>query len=828
MSPRLPHRLPHKRPSQRALLVGTALLFGPALSVQALPQPFPQAHHLSQSHHLRPAALGTDVVTSSADDGTAGTLRAVLAAAAPGDTVTFDPAVFGAPQTITLSGTEIDISQDVTIQGPGMGLLTVDAGQASYVFNITGGTVAISGMTAANGAGANDDGDLVNNGTLTLTNMALTGSTGSGLDNEATLTAANCLFSGITTANGGAVYNSVSATATLTNCTFSGNSTAGSGGGLYNDGTASLTNCTFSGNIAPFGGAIYDYGTLSVTSCTFSGNTATQSSTGAALYEDGDGTVTSSLFVGSAGSDIDYDAGTLTSGGSNLLSDSGAGDFSTAGTNDQFGVSAAQALVGPLGANGGPTQTCAVLAGSPAIGGDYVSATAADQRGDPRTAARHTIGAYEYGASPAITSLAVSPAAPSVIAGGTEQLAATAAYSDGSTAAVTGTAAWASDTASVATVNAGGLVTSIAPGTVHISAAFGGQTASVLLTVTAPITTVAYTLWNSADGQVQVRAVNSDGSQTTLNTFGPYTDLGDTGVAGNSALWSATALAKSPDGSLRLLWNHPDGRVMLWRLDGLGSPLSITGYGPYTDAGDLGVPGNTALWHAVGLSVGASGLTHLLWDHPDGRVMLWSVADDDTFAVIGGYGPYTDAGDLGVPGNTAVWHGTALADDPDGTLRLLWNHPDGRVMLWNVAASGGLSSLAGFGPYTDMGDIGVPGNTALWRAVAVQAGADGHVHLLWDHPDGRTMLWSVDGSLNLTALAGYGPYVDPQPNANLWHGLGLALTPAGLPYVLWGNGTGRSVLWNIAGDGTVSFSGIFEIANDSSRQPWMPTAVSGH
>ena len=344
----------------------------------------------------------------------------------------------------------------------------------------------------------------------------------------------------------------------------------------------------------------------------------------------------------------------------------------------------------------------------------------------------------------------------------------------------------------------------------------------------AALNSVSDVLWNSADGQVQVRSVNSDGSQTTLNTFGPYTDAGDQGVPGNMALWKAIAIARVPDGTLRLLWQHPDGRVMLWRLDASGALLSITGFGPYSDAGDVGVPGNTALWQAVGLSVSADGLTHLFWDHPDGRAMLWSVNADDTFTVIGGYGPYTDAGDVGVAGNTAVWHGTTLAEAPDGSLRLLWNHPDGRVMLWSVNGAGAFTVLAGYGPYTDAGDAGVPNNTALWKSIGVQVGADGLTHLLWDHPDGRAMLWNVNPDGAFTVIAGYGPYTDAPTGSSLWQAIGLALTPANLPYVLWSNPDNRSVLWNVGADGTVNYSGVFEATSDSASQPWVPTALSGN
>src|SRR5690242_17845062 len=72
-------------------------------------------------------------VTSTADDGTLGTLRYAVAHAADGDTITFDPGLSG---TIILTGSLV-ISQDLTIAGPGAGTLAVDAAGASRVFIIT-------------------------------------------------------------------------------------------------------------------------------------------------------------------------------------------------------------------------------------------------------------------------------------------------------------------------------------------------------------------------------------------------------------------------------------------------------------------------------------------------------------------------------------------------------------------------------------------------------------------------------------------------------------------------------------------------------------------
>src|SRR5262249_44342469 len=94
-------------------------------------------------------------VTSLGDSGT-GTLRQCLldAEMSPGaDTITFDASVFSTPKLIALSS-ELAVTSDVTIQGPGSDMLTVSASATGRVFNISGPAphvVSFSGLTATGG-----------------------------------------------------------------------------------------------------------------------------------------------------------------------------------------------------------------------------------------------------------------------------------------------------------------------------------------------------------------------------------------------------------------------------------------------------------------------------------------------------------------------------------------------------------------------------------------------------------------------------------------------------------------------------------------------------
>ncbi len=172
-------------------------------------------------------------------------------------TITFDTHVFATPQTINLTGSQLELSntsEKETITGPKAGV-TVSAGGNSRVFQVDAKvTASIAGMTIT-GGNLNSAG----------------GVDGGGLNNLGTLALANCTVRGNTALFGGGLDNT--GTATLTNCTLSGN-TAYLGGGLENLGTAMLTGCTLNGNLGSYGGGLDDAGTATLTNCTLSGNTA--------------------------------------------------------------------------------------------------------------------------------------------------------------------------------------------------------------------------------------------------------------------------------------------------------------------------------------------------------------------------------------------------------------------------------------------------------------------------------------------------------------------------------------------------------------------------
>ncbi|MES2128740.1 MAG: ice-binding family protein [Pseudomonadota bacterium] len=123
-----------------------------------------------------------------------------------------------------------------------------------------------------------------------------------------------------------------------------------------------------------------------------------------------------------------------------------------------------------------------------------------------------------------LSSLAISPANPSIAVGATQQFIATATYSNLSNAVIS--ANWSSTTAASGSIAASGLATGVAAGTTTIGASFGGLTASTLLTVTAlPLPPVIASLNLRSAASFAVLA----GTSITNNSGGTTLVAGDVG-----------------------------------------------------------------------------------------------------------------------------------------------------------------------------------------------------------------------------------------------------------------------------------------------------------
>ena len=271
------------------------------------------------------AGAATDTVSNCRGSASVtGSLPYVVGHAGNGDTITFAVSC-PASSPIKLRRT-IDITTDLTIDGPGESSLRISGHHAVSPLDISSGvTATISGITIeqgrnrslpGQGGGITNDGTLMvsdctlsgnmafnpatpgndgnggaieNNGTLTVTDSTLSGNeansptggnggSGGGIDNEGMLTITNSTLSKDRAFEGGAIFNDDGSTMTVTNSTLTDNGNIGGqdgdvydGGGIENYGTANLIGSSVSNSkgarrtFPSFGGGIENVGKLNLT-----------------------------------------------------------------------------------------------------------------------------------------------------------------------------------------------------------------------------------------------------------------------------------------------------------------------------------------------------------------------------------------------------------------------------------------------------------------------------------------------------------------------------------------------------------------------------------
>lgn len=147
----------------------------------------------------------------------------------------------------------------------------------------------------------------------------------------------------------------------------------------------------------------------------------------------------------------------------------------------------------------------------------------------------------------ALTSLAVTPNAPSLAAGTSQQLTATATFADGSQGNLSSSVTWTSSATNVVTVS-GGQLQAVAPGQSTVTASFGTVSTQVQVTVTAAtlnsvtVSPNPISLGQGTTQQLTATANFSDGSSQDVSANANWTSSATgTATVNASGLLSAVA-----------------------------------------------------------------------------------------------------------------------------------------------------------------------------------------------------------------------------------------------------------------------------------------------
>jgi len=288
------------------------------------------------------------------------------------------------------------------------------------------GAVTVTNSTIDNNL-SGGGGGILNFGTLTLTNSAIDNNSahitrvpasGGGITNLGMLTVTDSAIDNNSVVNdgylgpgGGGIYNG--GTLTLADSSIIDNDSSGEGGGIYVAGTATVTNSTIANNSAgDYGGGIANGGTLTLTNSTIADNSAGGYGGGLFAFESSTTLVDNTLIaLNTSGTGTPDDisslfGGTVSSASAyNLIGIGGSGGLVNGTNGNQVGVADPGLDPNGLQNNGGPTQTIALVTGSPAIdaGSNALAVDpttgqplTTDQRGFPRIVnGTVDIGAYE-------------------------------------------------------------------------------------------------------------------------------------------------------------------------------------------------------------------------------------------------------------------------------------------------------------------------------------------------------------------------------------------------------------------------------------------------
>jgi uncharacterized protein YjdB len=303
-----------------------------------------------------------------------------------------------------------------------------------------------------------------------------------------------------------------------------------------------------------------------------------------------------------------------------------------------------------------------------------------------------------------LTSIAVTPANPTLAAGTSTTLTATGTFSDRSTQDLTSQVTWSSDNTSHVTVAATGTVTAVAAGPSTITAKLGTVVGTTTVTVSSAVLT-SLAIESDPQGPLSVAV----GHALQLTAVGTFSD-GSKQVLGAEAHWAVVGTAVATISATGLLATLTVGEVTVNVTDGdLHAMATVTVIAAVLDSLEV-TPATASV--AAGLDQPFVAIATLSdGTHPDVSARLqWSV-EDTTIAKISSTGVATTkkAGDTTVTASVDTISGVAALHVTAAVMTAIAVTPSNPTV-----SAGGMLQFHATGQFTDGGTLDLP--LALWAS----------------------------------------------------------------------------------------------------------------
>src|SRR6266480_964100 len=320
-------------------------------------------------------------------------------------------------------------------------------------------------------------------------------------------------------------------------------------------------------------------------------------------------------------------------------------------------------------------------------------------------------------------------------------------------------------------------------------------------------------------GNERIRKVAAaTGIITTVAGNGVFGFAGDGGAATNASLSVPVGVAVDAGGNLYIA-DHSNNRIRKVT-PGTGIITTVAGNGSPSFAGDGGAATSASISRPDGVALDASGNLYIA-DYVNHRIRKVDAATG-IITTMAGNGNPTFAGDGGAATSASMYVPTGVALDASGNLYIA-DYGNQRIRKVDVA-TGIITTVAGNGFATFLGDGGAATNASLNYPASVALDASGNLYIA--DPNNNRIRKVAAATGIITTVAGGGSSLGDggaATSASLYDPTALTLDASGNLYIADQNNhrirkvdAATGIITTVAGNGSPAFAGDGGAATSAS------------